>query len=135
MPVACIRIHKGIHIVPESKELKTLKQDLFRQLSPKAHNRVMLRCARLDFKEKHNVPIFCGEFGCVVHGSPETRQNWTNDIIALFKKHKISYTYWNYKNLDFGIYDYTEVYASNKNYSEKERLDEGVLKALQSGIL
>ncbi|MFX0206425.1 MAG: glycoside hydrolase family 5 protein, partial [Candidatus Hodarchaeota archaeon] len=30
----------------------------------------------LAFKEKYNVPILCGEFGCVAKADPETRKNW-----------------------------------------------------------
>lgn len=89
----------------------------------------------IDFKEKHNVPVLCGEFGCVAHGDPGTRINWTADFMALCRKHGISFTYWNYKNLDFGLYDFTEKYADNPNYRNEERLDKGVLKELQNGIL
>ncbi|HDT15169.1 MAG TPA: glycoside hydrolase family 5 protein [Firmicutes bacterium] len=89
----------------------------------------------LDFKNRHNVPVLCGEFGCVAHGDPQTRINWTRDFMALCAKHGISFTYWNYKNLDFGIYDFTEKYADNPNYQNDERLDKGVLGELQNGIL
>jgi len=89
----------------------------------------------LAFKEKYNVPILCGEFGCIAKADPETRINWINDLISLFKKHRISYTYWTYKNMDFGIYDFTEKYADNPNYTNEERLDRGTLSALQKGIL
>jgi aryl-phospho-beta-D-glucosidase BglC (GH1 family) len=89
----------------------------------------------VKFREKHNVPVLCGEFGCVAHASPKTRYNWTRDIISIFKKNRISYTYWNYKNMDFGLWDYTEKYSDNANYKNKLRQDKPVLKALQSGIL
>lgn len=89
----------------------------------------------LAFKRKHKVPVLCGEFGCVAHGSPATRKNWTEDFISILKKNKISYTYWTYKNMDFGIWDYTKKYAKNANYQNKQRQDKPILKALQSGIL
>jgi aryl-phospho-beta-D-glucosidase BglC (GH1 family) len=89
----------------------------------------------VKFSSKHKVPVLCGEFGCVAHAMPETRENWTGDIISLFRKNRISYTYWNYKNMDFGILDYTKKYKNNPNYSLKTRTDEPILKALQSGIL
>ncbi|MFX1283521.1 MAG: glycoside hydrolase family 5 protein [Promethearchaeota archaeon] len=88
----------------------------------------------LAFKKKHNVPILCGEFGCVAKADPETRKNWLTDVISIFQKHQISYTYWSYKNMDFGIYDFTEKYQNNPNYSKEERLDNATLSALQAGI-
>jgi aryl-phospho-beta-D-glucosidase BglC (GH1 family) len=89
----------------------------------------------LDFKKKYNVPVLCGEFGCVAHASVETRENWTKDFISIMKKNRISYTYWNYKNMDFGIVDYSKKYSKSPNYANKQRLDKPILKALQSGIL
>ncbi len=89
----------------------------------------------VKFRDKHDVPVLCGEFGCVAHATPATRLNWTRDIISIFKKNRISYTYWNYKNMDFGLWDYTDKYAKSPNYANKQRLDKPILKALQSGIL
>jgi aryl-phospho-beta-D-glucosidase BglC (GH1 family) len=87
------------------------------------------------FAKKNSVPVLCGEFGCVAHAMPKTRENWTRDLISKFRKHRISYTYWNYKNMDFGLLDYTEKYGRNGNYTPGTRLDGPILKALQSGIL
>ncbi len=89
----------------------------------------------LDFKRRHKVPILCGEFGCVAHGSPGTRKRWTEDFVAILKKNRISYTYWTYKNMDFGIWDYTEKYRHNANYQNSKRQDVPILRALKSGIL
>ncbi len=89
----------------------------------------------IEFRKKYNVPVLCGEFGCIAKAEPETRKNWLSDIISIFRENKISYTYWNYKNMDFGLFDYTEKYADNPNYSEKERLDERSLTVLKNGIL
>ncbi|MFX1535251.1 MAG: glycoside hydrolase family 5 protein [Promethearchaeota archaeon] len=89
----------------------------------------------LAFRDKYDVPILCGEFGCIVKADPETRKNWTNDVISILKKHRISYTYWNYKNKDFGLFDFTEKYADNPNYVNDKRLDKNILEALQKGII
>lgn len=88
----------------------------------------------LAFQQEYDVPILCGEFGCIAKADPQVRINWTNDVVSLFKQYGISYTYWNYKNLDFGIYDFTEQYADNPNYANEERLDRCILGSLQSGI-
>lgn len=86
-----------------------------------------------DFREKYDVPVFCGEFGCIVVADPQTRKNWTSDMMLIFKKHGISWTYWSYKNMDFGIIDLTENYKSNPNYST-ERVDSNILEVLKNGI-
>ncbi len=88
----------------------------------------------LEFREKHKVPILCGEFGCIVRANKSVRRRWLKDVIDIFKENKISYTYWTYKNMDFGIYDFTEEYKNNQNYDKNNRLDLDTLKILQSGI-
>jgi aryl-phospho-beta-D-glucosidase BglC (GH1 family) len=87
----------------------------------------------LDFKEKYNVPLYCGEFGAVVLADKETRVNWTNDLMTLIKKYGISFAYWSYKNMDFGVIDDTEQYKDNPSYGA-DRVDHGILKALQGSI-
>lgn len=88
----------------------------------------------LEFRNKHNVPVLCGEFGCIVRADKAVRERWLKDVIDIFKENKISYTYWTYKNMDFGIYDFTEEYKNNENYDVEDRLDSDTLKILQSGI-
>jgi len=88
----------------------------------------------IEFKKKHNVPILCGEFGCNVKADPVTRQNWLRDLITVLKENELSYTYWTYKNMDFGICDFTGKYAGNKNYSRQSHLDKETLEILQQGI-
>jgi len=88
----------------------------------------------LQFRGKHNVPVFCGEFGCIIKAYRAVRRRWLKDVIDIFKDNKISYTYCTYKNMYFGIYDFTEEYISNENYDIKDRIDSDTLKILQSGI-
>ncbi|MBN1214873.1 MAG: glycoside hydrolase family 5 protein [Candidatus Lokiarchaeota archaeon] len=87
----------------------------------------------LDFREKYDVPIFCGEFGIIAKADPEVRKNWIEDLMAIMRENKISYTYWTYKNMDFGLFDFTEKYKNNQNYQNERRLDEITLKAIQNG--
>ncbi|MFX1247139.1 MAG: glycoside hydrolase family 5 protein [Promethearchaeota archaeon] len=107
----------------ERQDIKWNKSELERTIIPV-----------LAFKQKYDVPILCGEFGCVVKADQETRKNWLTDLISILHKYRISYTYWSYKNMDFGIFDFTEKYQDNPNYSKEERLDKATLKALQQGI-
>ena len=88
----------------------------------------------LDFKKKYNVPVLCGEFGTIALAYPHTRQNWLKDVIDLFSENDISYTYWNYKNMDFGLLDFTDQYKDNPNYDCNTRIDHESLKILQGGL-
>ena len=88
----------------------------------------------LKFRDEYNVPVLCGEFGCIARADKEIRIKWLSDVIDIFRENKISYTYWTYKNMDFGIYDFTEEYRDNENYSKNTRLDLDTLRILQSGI-
>lgn len=88
----------------------------------------------LDFKNKYNVPVLCGEFGTIALAKPQTRLNWLKDVVDLFKENDIWFTYWNYKNMDFGIMDFTEQYRHNPNYDTKTRIDYESVKILQGGV-
>lgn len=88
----------------------------------------------LEFRNKHNVPVLCGEFGCIIRADKAVRGKWLKDVVDIFKENKISYTYWTYKNMDFGIYDFTKEYKNNENYDVEDRLDSNTLETLQSGI-
>jgi len=46
--------------------------------------------------------LFCGEFGCFPTTSIEMRQLWYTDMVAIFNKHNIAWSHWNYKN-DFPV--------------------------------
>lgn len=87
----------------------------------------------LEFRNRYKVPVFCGEFGCIVKAAKEIRLRWLRDLIDIFRENKISYTYWTYKNMDFGIYDFTSEYKNNENYDKKERIDLDTLNILLSG--
>lgn len=54
--------------------------------------------------EKFDLPLYCGEFGCYPTTSPELRNTYYKDIIAVFSKLDISWAHWNYKN-DFPVVD------------------------------
>jgi hypothetical protein len=60
----------------------------------------------IDFAKKIGQPIHCGEFGVIDRAPRKTRENWTRDIVSLFKEYKIGYAYWSYKAMDFGLVDY-----------------------------
>ncbi len=87
----------------------------------------------INFRNKYNVPVLCGEFGIVVLADHETRKNWLIDFMSILKKNDISFTYWSYKNMDFGVIDDTEEYALNPNYDETGT-DKVTLKILRDAV-
>ena len=81
----------------------------------------------IDFRDKYNVPIYCGETG-------ENTDQWVGDFKNLLEKNNIGWHYWPYKKMDntrgivtFNIpAGYGEVIA----YTEKPRDDfEAIRKA------
>lgn len=47
----------------------------------------------LDFRDKHQVPIYIGETG-------ENMDEWINDFRILLDKHKVSWAFWPYKKMN-----------------------------------
>lgn len=72
----------------------------------------------VDFSEKYNVPIYCGETG-------ENKDPWIHDFKELLEKNKIGYTYWCYKKMDnlsgFLSFDAPNGYDKIIAYAEKNR--------------
>jgi hypothetical protein len=61
----------------------------------------------LEFLKTTQQPLHCGEFGVIDQAPMTTRENWTEDVVSILKEHTIGYAYWTYKELDFGLVDYS----------------------------
>lgn len=57
-----------------------------------------------DFAKEHNLPLYCGEFGCYPTTPLEMRTQLYSDYAKAFKKYDIAWAHWNYKN-DFPLVD------------------------------
>lgn len=72
----------------------------------------------VDFSNKYNVPIYCGETG-------ENKDEWIKTFKALLEKNNIGWHYWPYKKLDnnAGIitFDVPAGYDKVIDYTEKNR--------------
>jgi endoglucanase len=72
----------------------------------------------VDFSNKYNVPIYCGETG-------ENKDEWVKTFKDLLEKNNIGWHYWPYKKLDntAGIitFDVPAGYAKVIDYTEKNR--------------
>lgn len=63
---------------------------------------VLLRYKKLQ--ERWRVPIYCGEFGINLRCSHCTGElSWVEDVMTIFTKWKVHYTYWTYKAVAGGI--------------------------------
>lgn len=67
----------------------------------------------LEYAEKKNVPLYCGEYGVIDLANNEDKLRWLVDIHSVFNKYGIGRALWNYKEKDFGLVD--ESFASIKD--------------------
>ena len=72
----------------------------------------------LDFRDKHQVPIYIGETG-------ENTDEWVNDFRILLDKHEISWAFWPYKKMNNtkGIMNFNEPeeYHLITKYADSDR--------------
>jgi len=87
------------------------------------------------FREKHQAPIACNEFGVFVGGADRASQlHWMRDFVAILDDHDIGFSYWNYKNLDFGLVSQGEsAFAEYPQYKNAERVDQELVDLLRPG--
>jgi endoglucanase len=59
----------------------------------------------VKFQQKYRIPIYCGEFG-VNSRCPDCAAElaWVRDVLEIFKKYGIHYTYWTYKAVAGGLF-------------------------------
>ena len=62
--------------------------------------------------KKYNLPLYCGEWGCLSTVPDAARLQWFRDMVAVLKENTIGWATWDYKG-SFGI-------INNKNEEEKE---------------
>lgn len=55
--------------------------------------------------EKHDAPLYCGEYGVIDRAPAEDALRWHRDIAQVFDRHGIGRALWNYRNKDFGLVD------------------------------
>ena len=117
-------------------------------LPPDAESRQPLDAGRWDrarlaehlepvfrFRDRHGARVACTEFGVYVGGPDrESQLAWTADILGLFREHGIGWSYWTYKNLDFGLVSRGEGrHAHLPQYAEPDRIDRALVALLQRG--
>jgi endoglucanase len=85
----------------------------------------------LAFGQKHNVPLYCGEFGvisgCFAPGKGGL--NWVSDMLDIFEKYQVHYTYHSYHEDAFGLYyGYNTLPSPNNANQDLIRLFRSKLK-------
>lgn len=56
------------------------------------------------FMDRHKVPIYVGEFGIQYRGGHYNELGWVKDMLYLFDKYNIHWTYWTYKTVANSIF-------------------------------
>ena len=74
------------------------------RVSDKAHLRDLMS-ASFEFARKHQVPLYCGEFGVIDQAPAEDALRWYCDTLEVFAEHKVSWSIWSYKGMAFGLVD------------------------------
>lgn len=84
------------------------------------------------FRDRHQVPVACNEFGVYAGGADRASQlAWMTDVLSMLRERAIGWSYWNYRNLDFGLVSRGEArFASHPQYDNPERTDHPLVELL-----
>ena len=84
------------------------------------------------FGRKYGATVICDEFGVYAPVPVELQLAWLDDLLSVLRELDVGFTYWNYKNLDFGIVSRGETLHENlPQYNNTERINYRVLEMLQ----
>jgi aryl-phospho-beta-D-glucosidase BglC (GH1 family) len=105
-------------------------------LDPGAWNRARMEqqlAQVFRFRERHRVAVACNEFGVYVGGADRGSQlAWMEDFLSTLEEHGIGFSYWNYKNLDFGLLSRGEsLFTDYPQYQNPERVDTELVEILR----
>ena len=88
----------------------------------------------LEFRDRTKLPVACNEFGVFLQAGRVGQLNWIQDLLEIFREYEIGYSYWNYKNLDFGVKSINEsLHADLPQFQNANRLDVELLQILCEG--
>ncbi|MDR2692920.1 MAG: glycoside hydrolase family 5 protein [Chitinispirillales bacterium] len=84
------------------------------------------------FGKKYGVSIICDEFGVYAPVELGAQLRWYDDLLSVLMDMGIGFSYWNYKNLDFGIISAGErLHEALPQYDNAERINHSVLDVLR----
>jgi hypothetical protein len=111
----------------------TRKYDLVMSAGRWDRGRIAREFAQVsEFGKKYGAPVICNEFGVYTPVELQAQLRWYDDLLAVLKEMGIGFSYWNYKNLDFGIISIGErLHANLPQYGNPERINHPVLEVLR----
>ena len=59
----------------------------------------------INFAKKHNLTLYCGEYGVINLADVNAKVRWYEDIHKVLEKYNIGRALWSYKEMDYGIID------------------------------
>ena len=84
------------------------------------------------FRRKYGAPVICNEFGVYTPVELQAQLRWYDDLLSVLKQMEIGFSYWNYKNLDFGIISTGEkLHEGLPQYNNPERINYPLLDVLR----
>ncbi len=86
----------------------------------------------LAFQEIYDRPIYVASFGASCRASRRSQLTWLRSMLTLFKTHDLSWSYWTYKGLGFGLLDPWDDRAAAPADDPTAGLDYDRLALLQS---
>lgn len=86
----------------------------------------------LDFKAKHQVPVFCGEFGVYLKAGREDQLRWMGDLLGLLAEHRLGFTYWSWRGMDYGLHYEAGKWAGLPQYLMGKGQDRDLLGLLKA---
>ena len=86
----------------------------------------------LAFQEIYDRPIYVASFGASCRAPRRSQLTWLRSVLTLFKTHDLSWSYWTYKGLGFGLRDPWGNHAAAPADDSTAGLDYDRLALLQS---
>jgi pectate lyase len=92
-----------------AEDMRALPADIGRMVkrSNGIYNRAVLEKLLdkpLRFSRQHELPLYCGEWGCITKAPRAARLAWYEDVRHILEKHGIGWANWDYRG-GFGILD------------------------------
>jgi hypothetical protein len=85
----------------------------------------------LAFRQRHQVPVFCGEFGVYLNAPRAGQLAWMRDFTGLLVRHGLGFTYWSHRGMDFGLHYSGVPWGHLPQYANPGGLDEELTQLLQ----
>ena len=84
------------------------------------------------FRKKYKARVICNEFGVYAPVDLESQLRWYEDLLSTLNEMQIGYSYWNYKNLDFGLISIGEkLHEGLPQYDNVDRINHTLLDVLK----